>query len=472
MIFKNRMVLPAKSSFRRRRSGILVFPLIVLSAVVVFALFSAPYQDTLEVGGQKIDQKTSKSVTQKSNLGAKPVDYPIWKGMAVDKVKHNYGTVVPTGTFETVLEPLCFPYCTIYFPLVDLSTLVEIDDFRQNPNTQSLTNNIEDFAKTKLSDSKASLLLKDLSVSDGYTKNDKLALLTKRGFKPGDVNQDRIIKYTVTLEDDTGAGNEINIFALFDGHGSRGHASAHAAALNLPKVLDVKELGGKKHHTQQEAEKILTTAMLQLDQLLPQENGAGCTAIVIVQTNSQIIVANVGDSKAVVAKADLSGGVKMVFETKPHKPHMLQERQRIESKGGRIFVPDNPRDSSRVFLPSIDGNPENTMALAMSRSLGDFEGKNAGFLIAEPTVTIIDSDQYYPNNDRRNSFLYLVLATDGLWDYVPTEDVVQYVGELFLSQNKELILGCEKLIERSTDGWKRTTLSNYRDDISILVAKL
>eukprot|EP00547_Thalassionema_nitzschioides_P011195 CAMPEP_0194257250 /NCGR_PEP_ID=MMETSP0158-20130606/38558_1 /TAXON_ID=33649 /ORGANISM="Thalassionema nitzschioides, Strain L26-B" /LENGTH=378 /DNA_ID=CAMNT_0038996227 /DNA_START=294 /DNA_END=1427 /DNA_ORIENTATION=+ len=378
--------------------------------------------------------------------------------MAVDRVKLNYGTAVPTGIYETPLhEPLCSPQCTLRFPLVDLSTLVTVDDFQQNLIGQSST------------ESKPSLI-KDLPINNSNQETDNIASLTKRGFKPGVINQDRIVMYTVKSDDESGFDSDINIFALFDGHGFRGHASAHAAALNLPKVLNVREIGAKNYHTQEEAEEMLTAAMLQLDKLLPQEMGSGCTAIVIVQTKSQILVANVGDSKAVVAVGDSNRTSKIIFETKPHKPHMAQERQRIESKGGRVYVPTNPRETSRVFLP-MDGNEGNDMALAMSRSLGDFEGKRPGFLIAEPTVTVIDPEQYKHKNGQQNPLLFLVLATDGLWDYVPTEDVVQSVGQLLSSQEKQLVIGCEELIERASNGWKMNTQSTYRDDISILVSQ-
>jgi serine/threonine protein phosphatase PrpC len=80
---------------------------------------------------------------------------------------------------------------------------------------------------------------------------------------------------------------------------------------------------------------------------------AGCTATVILVTKTEIICANSGDSRTVLARA---GRAKDMSED--HKPENPGELARIQRSGG--FVED-----SRV----------NGM-LALSRALGDFEYKS------------------------------------------------------------------------------------------------
>ena len=80
---------------------------------------------------------------------------------------------------------------------------------------------------------------------------------------------------------------------------------------------------------------------------------AGTTATVLLVTRTQLICANAGDSRTVLARG---GRAKDMSED--HKPENPQELARINASGG--FV-----DDGRV----------NGM-LALSRALGDFEYKN------------------------------------------------------------------------------------------------
>ena len=80
---------------------------------------------------------------------------------------------------------------------------------------------------------------------------------------------------------------------------------------------------------------------------------AGCTATVILVTRTEIICANSGDSRTVLARA---GRAKDMSED--HKPDNPGELARITRSGG--FVEDG----------RVNG------MLALSRALGDFEYKN------------------------------------------------------------------------------------------------
>ncbi|KAG6607271.1 Protein phosphatase 2C 3, partial [Cucurbita argyrosperma subsp. sororia] len=122
----------------------------------------------------------------------------------------------------------------------------------------------------------------------------------------------------------------------------------------------------------------------------PDCDAVGSTAVVAVVTANKIIVANCGDSRAVLCRNG-----KAVPLSSDHKPDRPDELNRIEEAGGRVIYWDGPR---------VLG------VLAMSRAIGDNYLKP--YVISEPEVTI---------TDRTAEDECLILASDGLWDVVPNE---------------------------------------------------
>lgn len=85
-------------------------------------------------------------------------------------------------------------------------------------------------------------------------------------------------------------------------------------------------------------------------------HSAGCTACSAIITQTEIIVANSGDSRAVLAKK--TGDKFLAFDmSEDHKPELPEEKRRIEKAGG--FVDEN----------RVKG------ILALSRAIGDLEYK-------------------------------------------------------------------------------------------------
>ncbi|KAJ4970626.1 hypothetical protein NE237_003725 [Protea cynaroides] len=119
-------------------------------------------------------------------------------------------------------------------------------------------------------------------------------------------------------------------------------------------------------------------------------DAVGSTAVVAIVTPDKIIVANCGDSRAV-----LSRGGKAIPLSIDHKPDRPDELARIQAAGGRVIYWDGPR---------VLG------VLAMSRAVGDDYLKP--YVISEPEVTI---------TDRTEEDECLILASDGLWDVVSND---------------------------------------------------
>ncbi|CAI9774617.1 unnamed protein product [Fraxinus pennsylvanica] len=122
----------------------------------------------------------------------------------------------------------------------------------------------------------------------------------------------------------------------------------------------------------------------------PECDAVGSTAIVGILSPDKIVIANCGDSRAVLCRNG-----KAVPLSNDHKPDRPDELDRIQAAGGRIIYWDGPR---------VLG------VLAMSRAIGDNYLKP--YVSCEPEVTI---------TDRSADDDCLILASDGLWDVVSNE---------------------------------------------------
>ncbi|KAL6616366.1 hypothetical protein ACP70R_038636 [Stipagrostis hirtigluma subsp. patula] len=128
----------------------------------------------------------------------------------------------------------------------------------------------------------------------------------------------------------------------------------------------------------------------------------GSTAVVAVVSPTHIVVANAGDSRAVLSR----GGAPVPLSV-DHKPDRPDELARIEAAGGRVIY----WDGARVLG-----------VLAMSRAIGD--GYLKPYVSSEPEVTM---------TERTDDDECLILASDGLWDVVTNEMACEVVRACFRS---------------------------------------
>lgn len=257
------------------------------------------------------------------------------------------------------------------------------------------------------------------------------------------------------------------VLALFDGHGENGHLSSSTVVRDLPfRFVQPAQAAQKSpSHFAQE--------FLAVDRgPVSKVPYAGSTGIVVHYDVAlqRLVVASVGDSTCLIVRGSgatmpSSNSSPILLESMKHKPVLPGERQRIESKGGRVFVPPNPQvESSRVLIPGPFG-PE-SYALAMSRSLGDIEGKRLGYLTAEPDVKILDLNGQLTDG----GFVFAVVASDGVFDVINKQTLVRELENAV--QSDTLPETCSKLITQAVEGWKKLTGGAYRDDITLLVTKL
>jgi serine/threonine protein phosphatase PrpC len=278
-------------------------------------------------------------------------------------------------------------------------------------------------------------------------------------------NQDRI-----AISDYLAPDGSVEDFwmGLFDGHGELGHVVSHYAISEFPRRLEALRHDATLINDIEATKLALRDIFLAVNNNMPNILGAGSTGISIWKRQDQLFISNVGDSMAFVVSVDRARNhVEVVYTTKPHKPNDPLERQRIEGMGGEVQDPPAPQYSARVLIP-LGGDPPDIIGLAMSRSLGDFEGHPYG-VIAEPTTDVISIKSLDPGLD------YLViLASDGLLDRVTELEIARQMAEsqLLTSDGQYMSLeAAERLILQSSQAWMSDG-DSYRDDISLAVHRL
>ncbi|GER45116.1 protein phosphatase 2C family protein [Striga asiatica] len=185
-------------------------------------------------------------------------------------------------------------------------------------------------------------------------------------------------------------GEIVGLFGVFDGHG--GARAAEYVKQNLftnlikhPKFIsDTKSaIADAYSHTDSEFLKSENN----------QNRDAGSTASTAILVGDRLLVANVGDSRAVICR-----GGDAIAVSRDHKPDQTDERQRIEDAGGFVMWAGTWR---------VGG------VLAVSRAFGDRLLKQ--YVVADPEIQEEKVD---------DTLEFLILASDGLWDVVTNEEAV------------------------------------------------
>ncbi len=128
----------------------------------------------------------------------------------------------------------------------------------------------------------------------------------------------------------------------------------------------------------------------------------GATACVVLITKTEIFVANAGDSRCVLSKSGLA-----INMSEDHKPTLERERTRIMKAGGKV-------EEGRI----------NGM-LSLSRSIGDLDFKKDPKLKQEEQLMVPLPDVKVEKVANYTDFL--IIACDGIWDCMKSQDAVDYV---------------------------------------------
>ncbi|RCV22756.1 hypothetical protein SETIT_4G245500v2 [Setaria italica] len=190
-------------------------------------------------------------------------------------------------------------------------------------------------------------------------------------------------------------GETVGLFGVFDGHG--GARAAEFVKQNLftnlikhPKFFsDTKSAIAETYtHTDSELLKADTS----------HHRDAGSTASTAILVGDRLVVANVGDSRAVICR-----GGDAIAVSRDHKPDQTDERQRIEEAGGfvmwagmstsLVYWPPKYKISTRkssitLICENLAGTWRVGGVLAVSRAFGDKLLKQ--YVVADPEIKVCE----------------------------------------------------------------------------------
>ena len=284
--------------------------------------------------------------------------------------------------------------------------------------------------------------------------------LTKKGFyHPGNEkpNQDNyfIIK---------NINNESNNYfiGVCDGHGKYGEEVSSFISLNLSENLKKNILNSKIDINKSPIEsitKIITKTFIETNSSLINNSNidissSGCTCSSILLTQNNLISINLGDSRCILGRFNPENnswsGLNL---TRDHKPTEEDEKERIIKKGGNISKGKDEFGNSGGIMRiwKTDGN----IGLALTRSFGDEIMSKVG-VICEPEIK-----QFFLGKDDK----FIIIGTDGLWEYISSEECVNMVKDFFLKND---IQGAGNLLLKEAS--KRWIVEqDVVDDITIIL---
>ena len=208
---------------------------------------------------------------------------------------------------------------------------------------------------------------------------------------------------------------DISLFGVFDGHG--GDLVAHHVAREFPRhfqqTKEFPTLTGNPADFEARAKAAFEHSVMSIDQEMRQlqevESGqdqSGSTSVMVLVGPSCVVCANTGDSRAVMSRDGVA-----VALSEDHKPFNPEEKERIEAAG------------SHVKFNRVNGD------LAVSRALGDFVYKRCESLPEEnQAVTAFPEVMTERRDPEKDGFI--VLACDGIWDVMSSQEVVDKVREM------------------------------------------
>jgi serine/threonine protein phosphatase PrpC len=221
------------------------------------------------------------------------------------------------------------------------------------------------------------------------------------------------------MEDAYSVENGGRFVAVFDGHGGSEVSSALRDRLYelYCKVLSTKhweqrddfDLSKKRIPSISSHVAALRGALEQVEEEILKHDDLvyqGSTAVAVVlhvgeDGRKTVLSANVGDSRAVLSRKGNA-----IELTRDHKPNDAREKARIRAQGAEV-----------QWDPY--GQVYRVRDLSLSRAIGD--------RFAKPAVSSEAEIKHFPVAEEDDEFI--LLASDGLWDVMTSQEVVDFVHE-------------------------------------------
>jgi len=281
--------------------------------------------------------------------------------------------------------------------------------------------------------------------------------------------------------------DNLSIFAVFDGHGGSECSEfatqqfQHILEDEFAKARSMEQTNGNGSTT---TTQVLENTLFEIDKQFIQQqrrqtgiaqdafkspNHGGSTAVVVAISpqDHKITCSNIGDSRAIIIKTPVAGGIKgsnYLPLSSDHSPNIRpDEVLRIEKLGGK--VQSNAMESALAHTIGVKVcprvyQPNGVGGLNMTRALGDDYLKP--LVIPDPETFELTMD---------NDDLYVVLASDGIWDALSNEDVTRMITDMHKDQGK--LLHPSILVRKSALMLvQRAQLKGCQDNITCMVIRL
>jgi len=272
----------------------------------------------------------------------------------------------------------------------------------------------------------------------------------RKGLKPESPNQDSW--FILKVE------GGFTMYAVFDGHGQKGHDVSNYVKENLPKMI-VKDSRFRTDEMTQmltdvfkKTQSLVSTAD-RMKKLSAQMSGTTATVVVHDENLKTLTVAHVADSSAVLGRYTSEKKLEAIALTRDHKPNLKDEKARIERSGGRVVF--DGYANHRIYAKNA-----RYPGLNMSRCIGDLLGHQDCGIIAEPEVS---------KRDISDQDAVLLVCSDGVWEFINGLEAVTIVMNY---PPKQAMAAAEKLAKEAWDRWITEEGGAVVDDITVVLVFL
>ncbi|KAL6971399.1 hypothetical protein U1Q18_031076 [Sarracenia purpurea var. burkii] len=289
------------------------------------------------------------------------------------------------------------------------------------------------------------------------------SVLTQRGYYPETPDKENQDSFCVKTQ--IQSNPNVHFFGVFDGHGQFGTECSNFVKNRLveilcsdPTLLDdpVKAYNSAFSATNEELHNS------EIDDTM-----SGTTAITVLVIGDSLYVANVGDSRAVIA---VKNGSQIVAEdlSCDQTPFRKDECERVKLCGARVLSVDqveglkDPGIQTWGDEETEGGDPprlwvQNGMypGTAFTRSVGDSTAEKIG-VVAIPEVSMV---QLTPNHP------FFVVASDGVFEFLSSQTVVEMVTRYTDPRD-----ACSAIAGESYKLWLEH--ENRTDDITIIIVHI
>ncbi|KAL4452158.1 hypothetical protein ABPG75_007820 [Micractinium tetrahymenae] len=256
----------------------------------------------------------------------------------------------------------------------------------------------------------------------------RYAYISQRGYypdAPDKTNQD-----AVSATERLGGRPDLHLFSVYDGHGELGTECAQFVRDRLAANVTCQPSFPAAAPAALSSALILANSQLHdspIDDCL-----SGTTACCALLAGRTLHVANVGDSRAVLAEGLPGAPLTARDLSKDQTPFRWDECLRVLKAGARVMTLDQLEGLKDPSLPcwtnedDCDGDPPRLWSpaglfpgTAFTRSIGDSAAEDIG-VIPDPEMTATPLGPHHR---------FAILASDGIWEFISSQRAVEMVAK-------------------------------------------